>query len=307
MASAPDPQTAAASARVRRPARATLAALAALLPATGLVTACAFTPGHPWGDVEVELSAGFAPGAARLDEAGRLKTAKSWGVEIDELTAVVESVAVQQADPAQASVSFDPASPPPGFSLCHGGHCHADDGRLVTFAEVEATLAGADTAEAPGVVFAVDDEVALAATPVALNTPCPGTAAEGACLLERGPIIGVAIEVSAVRVVGTAFDLLETGEPRAPVEGIPFAIVLAPPAPFFGGLDAEAERFAPLHWRVTGHLAVAESLLDDVEFSTDLVDGALAPDVAAEAALTLVEDSAFAPTIGDVPAPGEEP
>ncbi|HWM84508.1 MAG TPA: hypothetical protein VNO33_01695 [Kofleriaceae bacterium] len=38
--------------------------------------------------------------------------------------------------------AFDPASPPPGYSLCHNGHCHADDGRLVSYEEIAAEQGG---------------------------------------------------------------------------------------------------------------------------------------------------------------------
>jgi hypothetical protein len=36
--------------------------------------------------------------------------------------------------------TFDPANPPPGYSLCHGGHCHSDDGALVSYEDIQAQL-----------------------------------------------------------------------------------------------------------------------------------------------------------------------
>ena len=35
-----------------------------------------------------------------------------------------------------------PGKPPPGYTLCHNGHCHHPSGRLVPYAEIEAELAG---------------------------------------------------------------------------------------------------------------------------------------------------------------------
>ena len=32
--------------------------------------------------------------------------------------------------------------PPPGYSLCHGGHCHTTDGGIESYEEIEAKLAG---------------------------------------------------------------------------------------------------------------------------------------------------------------------
>jgi hypothetical protein len=63
-------------------------------------------------------------------------------VTLERLTLEVESVGFDALAPSGGGGTFDPAHPPPGYTLCHGGHCHAEDGRLVPYADVEAELAG---------------------------------------------------------------------------------------------------------------------------------------------------------------------
>lgn len=91
------------------------------------LASCTFSPGEPWGWVDAELTV--------------YPVASSGDVEID--TQSIELRAIDVRAPAastEAVNEFDPANPPPGYSLCHGGHCHADDGSLVDYEEIEAGL-----------------------------------------------------------------------------------------------------------------------------------------------------------------------
>lgn len=269
-------------------------------------SACTFVDGQPWAEVDsAELAVNpFIPGAARLDGQGRLMTARSYAVVLEHIGLEMGDLRIQQADAAGEPLAFDPASPPPGYSLCHGGHCHADDGTLPTYAEVEAKLLGGATA-APALGFHVEDTV----------VPLVGEARQtlrcriDPCVLQRGPIVGGLLEVTAVRLVGTAFDL--TNEARLPEAGIPFAVDLQPPAPLLAPLNAEAERFEPVYRKVGLTLAVAYSVLDDVDFSVDVVEGGFSSTASEAAALRFLEDSEFVARIEKSQAiegnPGGEP
>ena len=105
-------------------------------------SSCAFDDGDPWARASFELSLGFEPGAARLDDEGRLVTPGDWAIALETPIAHVDSVTLTMAGEA-GTLSFDPAEPPPGYSLCHNGHCHADDGRLVDYEDIELELATA--------------------------------------------------------------------------------------------------------------------------------------------------------------------
>lgn len=107
----------------------TLALLAALLVILLAGAGCAFDDGEPWGRVETTLRA-----------EPRFDTPR---ITIDSVEIGIRNVryygpGTGAGGAAGGDVPFDPANPPPGFSLCHGGHCHADDGRLVPYEEIGA-------------------------------------------------------------------------------------------------------------------------------------------------------------------------
>jgi len=107
-----------------------------------LTLGCALDPGHGFATVEAaSLEGRFEPGPARGLDGGFL-TDEGYAVTLDLLTLDVESIGFDELRTAGGGEAFDPAHPPPGYTLCHGGHCHAEDGRLVPYAEVEAELSG---------------------------------------------------------------------------------------------------------------------------------------------------------------------
>jgi len=100
----------------------------AMLGSSGL-SACAFTDGEPWGWVDVHIESAALPADASSN--------------LISVTMELSSVRVLSETTGQGGGGeLDPANPPPGFSLCHNGHCHAADGRLVPYAEVVAESAG---------------------------------------------------------------------------------------------------------------------------------------------------------------------
>ena len=106
-------------------------ALAALVLCTALITpACTLEGGQPWGQVDFGVSVLSMDTAGRM-EGNLIKTADNYGLEIETLT--VEFAAVSAVQTTSAGAGFDPAQPPEGYSLCHNGHCHSADGRLVAY------------------------------------------------------------------------------------------------------------------------------------------------------------------------------
>jgi hypothetical protein len=108
---------------------------------------CTLDAGHGFATLEsTTFEARFEPGVAR-DLEGRWLTDRGYVVAIERFEIDVGELRIEQLDAGSATKSaFNPASPPAGYSLCHGGHCHADDGRLVSYAEIEAELAGGTAA-----------------------------------------------------------------------------------------------------------------------------------------------------------------
>jgi hypothetical protein len=115
----------------------TVAAIAAL-------AGCTFEDGKGFATLDsASLSARFEPGAARDLGNGIVLTSQGYRVALTRASLGVEALALNELREGSApNGTFDPAHPPPGYSLCHGGHCHADDGRLVDYADIEAELAG---------------------------------------------------------------------------------------------------------------------------------------------------------------------
>ena len=193
--------------------------------------------GRPWGLVTVELAVAFEPPAARLDEAGRLKTANDFRIELEGLGAVVGQTELLAQ--AGAAASFDPANPPPGYSLCHNGHCHADDGRLVPYEDIAIELAGGSGGE---VLFAVEGGEFTLSAPGRVTRPT-ACAAEMACEVVTPATVGlVRVAIDEVRVRGRVFEG-RAGAARVPEEGLPFELSLRPDS--FGVAATGGWRFGP--------------------------------------------------------------
>ena len=145
--------------------------LAAALPASALLAGCARGPGDPMGVLEAELEAALVIPDDRDLGGGWQRLDSGFEVRIEEL--VLEAGPLELVALGEGSAAFDPADPPPGYSNCHGGHCHADDGRLISYEEIAAELGGG---AGPQVVLALPvgelDLAAGAARPLDCAGPC---------------------------------------------------------------------------------------------------------------------------------------
>jgi hypothetical protein len=191
-----------------------------LMVALALGSAGCLGEGRPWGEVELAVGVGFEPPASRLDEAGRLKTANDFRVELEGLDVEIGAVELLAE---VAGVAFDPSSPPPGYSLCHNGHCHADDGRLVPYDEIAAELAGGAGSE---VVVGVEGGV-FALEGVGRVTGMTACGEAAPCVVSSPVTVGlVRVGVPVLRVRGRVFEG-RTSVQRVPVEGVPFEVSIA--------------------------------------------------------------------------------
>jgi hypothetical protein len=111
-----------------------------------LVGGCAWGPGDPFAILEPSFTARYVLRADR-EVAG----APGWQKLSSDYQVRITAARVRLTDMALLGSAggggggggrFDPAKPPPGYTLCHNGHCHSEDGRLVPYAQVEAELAG---------------------------------------------------------------------------------------------------------------------------------------------------------------------
>lgn len=228
------------------------AVVLALFVASG---AC-LDPGAPWGRVQVGLVVAFDPPAERLD-AGRLKTARDYRVEVERID--LEVAAVTLVTTAEG-VRFDPADPPDGYSLCHNGHCHSEDGRLVPYEEI----AGGG-AEGEAIVTLTGGEVTLASGEAEVAASLSGCPPRGCDIMAPARTGSLELALERVEITGRAFD--GGAAKRLPAEGVPFAIGL-PAVRLVRGLDAAFGPAERLGLVVAARLEVPAHLFDDLDFAT---------------------------------------
>lgn len=232
--------------------------LVVLLPLAG---GCTFSEGVPWGHLDLTAEAAFVPSAAR-QEGDRFKT-PGYTVAFDTLTATIASVGVTVAAGA-GDLSFDPANPPEGYTLCHGGHCHSDDGRLVSYEDVQAELLASSGGGADGVRrVSYGGASPLGSVAVALDLE-----ACEPCDLPRGTVAQADAVLTAFSVSGRAFDRADTGDPTLPEDGLPFYADVTAARTLRVDLDEAIDTGEPLGLAVHLVIGPGETFLDRVDFET---------------------------------------
>lgn len=242
--------------------------LARLMSTTGAVAAwlccaagCTLFPGQPWGQADVSLAVTFAPEDARMTPEGWLKTSLDYALDVEELVATVDAVTLTVSE-EQVELSFDPASPPPGYSLCHGGHCHANDGSLVDYEDVERSLASGGGGGSVLALPVASGPVALArqAVPVEVE-PC-----EEGCVLERGQLTNVAVAMSALTLRATVYDLRPTDDARLPAGGVPLVALVEGSLLTSAEVAQALDGSEPSGLALSTLLSVSPGLFDGVDF-----------------------------------------
>lgn len=201
-------------------ARSLASAGLALLALSAGAASCTLWDGRGWGEADAALRVRFAPDDTRLTEDGWLITSRDYGLAFETFSVAVEAVELSIADVDEAGeLSFDPATPPPGYSLCHNGHCHSDAGDLVDYADIEAELAGGVAPGATSVVLTATDEVTVSTG----GSDVEVQGCDGPCLLPRGVVERVRVRVAAIELSGQLYELRTGDQVRLPAEGAPFA------------------------------------------------------------------------------------
>lgn len=232
--------------------------IAACLPA------CASGDGEPFGAVTATLDARWTERADRANGDWQ-RLASDFEVQVS--AASMELGALALIDVGGVALNFDPAEPPPGYSLCHGGHCHADDGRLVPYAEVAAELAGG-APPAPVLVLPVGDRELVPGGEIELDC-------DGPCDLPRARIGRVELPVAGVKLAGLVRDTREP--PRLDGE-LAWTLTYArgdDAAALLGATDLPVDRGEDPAITLTVGLAPSAALLDGVRFAE--AAGAAAP------------------------------
>lgn len=257
--------------------------------------------GSPWGSVTLSMRLELPVGDGATDAEGRLITPRGFALDIDSLVVEPTDLRLALAPPGDSVAGFDPADPPPGYSLCHNGHCHHDDGRLVDYEDIAAEIAAASGGGGVSVVQALVGDDPEAGSP-AIDLP-PGAARDvmmgdcsGGCELPRGEVRTVSTAIARIRVRGTVFD--NTTQSRLPAGGTPFDLTFdfagseQGPLTFTRALVLSVSATSPLSRQVNTRLELTSRMFEDLRF--DRLDEAEFIDTARHmVAADLISHSSF--------------
>lgn len=234
-----------------------------------LLSACTLDAGHGFATVEeAALNARFEPGVARDLGMHTVLTNLGYRVRIDAFEADVTQLQLLELRGGSSGVRFDPANPPTGYTLCHGGHCHATDGRLVDYADIEAELAGGAATFASVLTLPIDATVDLRA-----GASTEPMLAEAARELPEARVTKLALGVTALRIRGEV-----AGGPAMGGLGtssVPVELMLAV-GEVSSGVEWQIDRDSGGPTRLTFEWRVAGTLFDDVAFAALVHEGRVA-------------------------------
>lgn len=219
-----------------------------------LAAGCAWDAGQPWGLVDLAVRMRASVPADRQLADGRLRTASEYLWKIEELRVELSGAQVRLSS-GDGPLSFDPAKPPAGYSNCHGGHCHSDDGRLVDYADIQAEIlgsaAGAETVS-----------LGLEATPSL--TPAYGPAYRPApAALPMGELSTLQLSWRKVTLRARVWDGSPKGQ-RLPAAGLPVQLQLGPSS-VAAQLSGTVGPHQPLHVQLAADVDVPAPWLDGLD------------------------------------------
>jgi len=132
--------------------------------------------------------------------------------------AATTTAAASAASPIGSEVVFDPANPPPGWKNCHRNHCHHEDGRVGSYAQVMKEL-GATKMVGGAAPKAAPEAPADVASPASDGETTPSgvitkVMKKGEGKKKPGPTSIVTVHYTGWTIDGKAFDSsVARGEP----------------------------------------------------------------------------------------------
>ncbi|MBN1204807.1 MAG: hypothetical protein JXB05_07780 [Myxococcaceae bacterium] len=204
-----------------------------------LSAGCAWDAGEGFAVLEPSVSAAYSPLPDRDAGGGYQQLASNFQVRLTTARMRLEYIELLGRTGGGGPTSFDPANPPPGYTLCHNGHCDREDGALVSYEEVEAELSGGASSASTVATLSVGDMDLLAP-----ETFTPGCKPD--CELPRTTLSNGRWAVTALRLEGTVRDALAsprfTGERPFRLELTPAGAQAEPVLELTGALDIPSDR-----------------------------------------------------------------
>jgi len=252
----------------------------ALLPLLLCLAGCTLEPGQGFATLERgELRAELARGGARDLGDDAVLTDLGYHVRLARARVHVGSFTLLEllGSTAAESSSFDPAHPPAGYTLCHGGHCHAEDGSLHSYEEVQAALAGGSVSFEPVVSMEVGRGLDLLR---AASAPLDGFAPSAE--LPRSTIDRAELQLERLEIEATVSE----GELEQPVE---LALDLPLSERLSQTLGRSIDRDGKATLRPRARLRVPATLFDGLDFAGLAAEASIAIEEGSESAGVLIE------------------
>ncbi len=235
-----------------------------------LLAGCAWGPGEGFAVVEPTVRAGYTALPSRDAGDGFQRLSSDFQVRVSAASLQLASIALLGSSGGGGGpTTFDPANPPPGYTLCHGGHCHRDDGALIDYEDIQAELGGGGATSVPVVTLPVGASVDLLA-PETRALPC-----QPDCELPQTTVTRGRWTVTGLRLEGTVRDSRQP--PRLPAERA-FRFVVTPAAPaaepllvMSGELDVPSDRENEPRVRLGLSLDVTPAVFDAVDWGATTV------------------------------------
>lgn len=252
------------------------------------LSGCAMGDGDPFATVKPTLAAEIHFHEEDMTQDGWLALEEGGLLKVEQATLTVSEVRVLASSADSSVTAFDPAHPPEGYTLCHGGHCHATDGSVKSYAEIEAELLGgnASALSTALTLSAADPLNLLDEEAVALT--CPDDE-RGACALD---------EVKLQRVELAAAHLFIAGQYRASEEAaavpVSLAIDLNPEREglFTHALSFKAKRTGKQTFRLDLGLEISCDVLGEIDWESASPDLAAFKHEFSESAFLLGDEEA---------------
>lgn len=222
---------------------------------------CTLDAGRGFGELtQVTLDADLEPGEARDLGDGAILTNLAYEVTPTVATLGLGTVSLLELQGGAGGDSFDPADPPEGYGLCHGGHCHRDDGALVDYADVEAELAGGGASFAAVATIPIGQEVDLLGGASLELVPTDPT-------LPAADVSKLTLGVGTLHIEALVSDGIDGGWP--------LTVDLALDGDLAVGFDLALDRDHDPVVQLALALQPGGTLLDDLDFAALAVEGAV--------------------------------
>ena len=228
-----------------------------------LLAGCAWEAGEGFAVLEPTVRASYEPEEDREVFPGFQQLASNYQVRLSAAMFTLRSVELIPRRVSAGGGRFDPSNPPPGYSLCHGGHCHRDDGALIPYEQIEAELGGGGDVARALITLPVGQLNLFNRDPI--SVPC-----QPACELPRTELSTGRWALTTLRLEGVVRDGLAT--PRIPGERT-FQLELASPpggspiAVLEGDLDVPSDRENEPRVKLMLKLELPSRIFDAVDWA----------------------------------------